>query len=615
MSENKMMIGKLLRINLTNGKIITEKIDSKILRKYMGGKGLAAYYLFKELKKGIDPLSPENEIIFMNGPLTGTMAPASCRFVVATKSPLSGTWDDASSGGFWGPELRFAGYDGIIIEGKAEKPVYIQITDDQVQIREAGFLWGMGVVDTINYIREQHKSDRTPRVAAIGPAGEKMARIAAVIADMRAAGRGGVGAVMGSKNLKAISVVGHNKVPIADSENFRELAKKANKEAMEDGAQMSVMGTAGNVRGVNGTGGWPTKNYSENQWHEAAKELVGDRFQETLWGNGKYVKPCFNCSVKCSHLAVIREGKYAGVSSEGPEYETITMFGPNCGINSREVITVADKMCDDLGLDTISTGNAIGFIMECMEKGLIKNEDIDGLDLRFGNADAVLKAIRMAGNAYGKLGSLLANGVKRASEKIGKGSEKFAMHVKGLELPAYAPRSGYGVALAYAVADRGGCHNRPWMYGPEHYWRATDPAVPDGKAKVVKGGQEMKSLVQSSGLCQFGSIYDGFDEDFVNIINYCTGFNYTSDEFKQLGERINNLTHSFNAREGFTRKDDTLPYRSLNEPMPLGPSKGRVIQLDKMLDEYYALCGWNENGVPTKEKLKELGLDFAIGTF
>lgn len=607
-----MKDGKLLRVNLNTENITTEKINSDAARSFFGSKGLAAYYLFRELGKGVEPLSPENKLIFMNGPLTGTKAPSSCRFVVCTKSPLTGGWVDSSCGGFWGPELRFAGFDSIIFEGRAENPVYIHIDDDKVSIRNAGFLWGMGTIDTISYLRERHKADRTVRVATIGPAGERQARIAAVIADMRAAGRCGTGAVMGSKNLKAISVVGHGKIPMADTQKFNELAKQAHKDAKDGSARMAAMGTASIVRLVNSTGGWPTKNFSEGQWDEASEELAGDMFQDTLWGGGKYVKPCYNCPIRCAHLAVIREGEYAGISDEGPEYETISLLGPNCGIKNREVITVADKMCDNYGLDTISLGTTISFVMECMEKGLVSVEDIDGVDLRFGNEEAFLKAVNMAGNVYGNLGSLLANGVKRAAERIGKGSEKFAMHVKGLEIPAYVPRSGHGHALAYAVADRGACHLRPWLYGAEHFFDTLDPSIPDDKPEAVKQGQQNRALIHSCGLCQFAVTDEMLYDSLLQMINAATGFNYSEEEFRIVGERINNLTRSFNAREGFTSKDDLLPSRSLSEPLPGGPWKGQVIRLGEMLPKYYELCGWDENGVPKKEKLEELGLDFVI---
>jgi aldehyde:ferredoxin oxidoreductase len=610
MERIKMPItsGKLLRVNLSKEDIEIENINSNIMRNYLGAKGLAVYYLFKELKKGIDPLEPENKLVFMTGSLTGTRAPSTCRFVVATKSPLTGCWVDSSCGGYWGPELRFAGLNGIILEGKAEKPVYIQVDDNDISIKNAGFLWGMTTADTINYIREKHKATRTVRVATIGPAGEKKARIASVIADMRAAGRGGTGAVMGSKNLKAIAVVGHGDIPMADAQKFNELAKEAHKAAKEDGEGMAATGTGGNVRGVNSTGGWPTRNFSESQWAEAEEELAGDIFQKTLWGGGKYMKPCYNCPVKCAHLAVIREGKYAGVSDEGPEYETITMLGSNCGIKSREVITVADKMCDNYGLDTISIGNTIGFVMECMEKKLISINDLDGIELQFGNEGALLKAVEMAGKVYGNLGALLANGVRRAAEKIGKGSEIFAMHVKGLEIPAYDPRVGQGHGFAYAVSDRGACHGRPWLFGAEHYWRALDPRTTTDKPQAVKEGQQNKAVIEGSGICVF-ALVEGL---LLPLINAATGFEYTEEELDLIGERINNLTRSFNVREGFTSKDDTLPYRFLKEPLPSGPYKGQVVKLAEMLPKYYDLCGWNENGIPRKDKLRELGLDFVI---
>ncbi|MEM3526486.1 MAG: aldehyde ferredoxin oxidoreductase C-terminal domain-containing protein, partial [Candidatus Jordarchaeaceae archaeon] len=390
------------------------------------------------------------------------------------------------------------------------------------------------------------------------------------------------------------------------------LAKQAHEDLKESSARMAAAGTAGIISLVNRTGGWPTKNFSEGQCDEAEKELSGSMFQNTLWGGGKYVKPCYNCPIRCAHLAVIREGKYAGVSDEGPEYETITMFGPNCGIKSREVITVADRMCDNYGLDTISLGNTIGFIMECVEKGLISIQDIDGVDLRFGNEEAFLEAVNMACKVYGNLGKLLANGVKRAAEKIGRESERFAMHVKGLEIPAYVPRAGHGHALAYAVADRGACHLRPWLYGAEHFTKTLDPRTTEDKPQAVKQGQQNRALIQSCGLCQFAVEENTMYDFLLQMINAATGFNYTEEEFCIVGERINNLTRSFNAREGFTRKDDMLPYRSTNEPLPSGPWKGQVIRLGEMLPKYYELCGWDENGVPKKEKLEELGLDFVI---
>ncbi|MFB0561283.1 MAG: aldehyde ferredoxin oxidoreductase C-terminal domain-containing protein, partial [Candidatus Lokiarchaeia archaeon] len=387
---------------------------------------------------------------------------------------------------------------------------------------------------------------------------------------------------------------------------------QAHKDAKDGSARMAAMGTASIVRLVNSTGGWPTKNFSEGQWDEASEELAGDMFQNTLWGGGKYVKPCYNCPIRCAHLAVIREGEYAGISDEGPEYETISLLGPNCGIKSREVITVADKMCDNYGLDTISLGTTISFMMECLDKGLVSVEDIDGVDLRFGNEEAFLKAVNMAGNVYGNLGSLLSNGVKRAAERIGKGSEKFAMHVKGLEIPAYVPRAGHGHALAYAVADRGACHLRPWLYGAEHFFDTLDPRIPDDKPEAVKQGQQNRALIHSCGLCQFAVTDEMLYDALLQMINAAMGFNYSEEEFRIVGERINNLTRSFNAREGFTSKDDLLPSRSTSEPLPGGPWKGQVIRLGEMLPKYYELCGWDENGVPKKEKLEELGLDFVI---
>ncbi|HID16856.1 TPA: aldehyde:ferredoxin oxidoreductase, partial [Candidatus Bathyarchaeota archaeon] len=470
-----------------------------------------------------------------------------------------------------------------------------------------------------------HMRDRMPRVACIGPAGEKQALLANIISEVRAAGRGGAGAVMGSKNLKAIVVVGHKYGPddfVYDKEKFMEAVRETSKLLSESkitgprvrGA-LSIYGTANIIDGINAAGGWPTKNFQTGIF-EKVKEVNGPSFGREIWipPDSPGARPCYACQILCAHAAVIRDGKYAGTFDEGPEYETIWAFGPQCGVSDKKAITRADYLSDYYGLDTISLGNTIGFLMECYERGLITKEDTDGIDLRFGNAGALVEVVHRAGTMEGNIGKLAANGTKRAAEKIGKGSEKFAIHVKGLELPAYDPRAAQGMGLCYARSDRGACHLRPWTAGAEMLGlNGVDPRKTEGKAELVKTASEVFAVAyDSTGLCLFMAFGAPADKVY-KMVNHATGFNYESfEEFVKVGERIHNLTRAFNVREGFTRKDDTLPWRILNEPLPEGPCKGDVVKLDEMLPEYYKLCGWDEEGRPTKEKLKELGLDFAI---
>ncbi len=622
--EIRGFAGQLLRVDLSAGKISEEPLDWDAARRFLGGKGYAAYILYRELRSGIDPLGPENKLVFMTGPLTGTPAPVGNRFCVCTKSPLTGAWLDSHCGGSWAPELKWAGYDGIIVEGTASKPVYVSINNEDVRINDASWLWGSDTFSTERILKDMHGSKGVPRVVEIGPAGEKQALVANVMSEVRAAGRGGAGAVMGSKKLKAIVAKGDVKKPkdlVAEPKAFRAALRKAYKKIDEDfrtsvrkRGGLVIMGTANIVDGINEAGGWPTRNFQTGMFEDVL-EVDGMAFAQRLWvppeSPGR--RPCWNCPIACAHLGIVKEGKWAGTVDEGPEYETVWSYGPQCGVKSREAIARADYLSDYYGIDTISVGNTIGFLMECYEKGLISKKDTDGLDLRFGNADAMVEAVERAGQVAGNLGELIAMGSKRAAEKIGKGSEKFAIHVKGMEFPAYEPRAAQGKGLAYARSDRGACHLRPWTAGAEMLgWDGKDPRKTEGKAKWVKDNTEDVAVAwDSSGLCLFGSFAFNAD-DAYDMVAPATGFGFTLEEFKKIGERINNLTRAFNVREGFSRKDDTLPYRQLKEPLSVGPCKGMVLELDKMLPEYYTLCGWDSEGRPTRQKLKELGLDFAI---
>jgi len=608
--------GKLLRVNLSSSKIKTETIPTQVYKDFLGSKGFSAQLLFRELKAHTDPLGEMNRLVFMTGPLTGTAAPAACKFSVATRSPLTGTWLDAHCGALWGTELRSAGFEGVVIEGRTLKPVYLHIEDGQAQICDASHLWGKSTFETMEILRERHKTDRTVRVASIGRCGENLGLLASIIADVRAAGRGGSGAVMGSKNLKAISVVGHRNLDVAQPEEFREACNVANQKIRENevtSVSLPNYGTANIALAVNEVGGWPTRNF-QSGYFNGADEVSGEAFSEYLWDGGRAWRPCFGCTIRCSHVSKLTNGKYAGIVDEGPEYETIWAFGPQCGISNRKAIAAADYYSDYYGIDTISLGNTVGFLMECYEKGLITSEETNGVELRFGNDDALLASVHAAGRLEGKLGRLAGNGVKRASEQIGRGSEKFAMHVKGLEIPAYDPRSAQGMALSYILADRGACHLRPWTYGAE--WLGTEPRIDpftiEDKPTVVKAKTEVAAIIDSVGICMFATFAISVEEDLLNLTNAATGFEFSREEFMLIGERINNLTRSFNVREGFTSKDDKLPWRAVYEPAPEGGCKGMTAKAQEMLQRYYRISGCTTDGIPKREKLKQLGLDFVV---
>ena len=598
-------IGKILRVDLTERRISTEKLDAEIAKKFIGGKGLGAKILYDSLKLGTDPLSPENILIFASGPLTATLAPTSARWAVVTKSPLTNIFLDCQVGGYFGAAMKLAGFDCIIMEGKADSPVYLWVHDGNAEILNAGDLWGKGCFETENTLKK--RLGESAHVASIGPAGENLVRYACISVDKyRQAGRGGAGAVMGSKNLKAVAVRSASyKIEYADPEGFREAAKKALKVIRENSfiPLRRKYGTPIWVAPVNKAALLPTRNFRTGVF-EKAENISGETMRDKI-----VVKDgtCYNCIIQCWKYTHVESGKYKVDELAGPEYESIALLGSDCGVGSIEAVAHASMLCDDLGLDTISTGNSIAFAMECYERGLLTAEDTDGLELKFGNADAEIEMVKKI--AYRKgLGNLLAEGVRRASKKIGDGSERFAMHVKGLEIPGYDPRGAFGMALAYATSDRGACHQRAWTVRAEIEGKLEPRFSTKGRARFVKETQDERAMCFSLVLCDFAPLEV---KHFVELLNKATGFNFTVEDYLKTGERIWNLTRLFNVREGITRKDDTLPPRFMEEPLPEGVTKGQVVtkeMLDEMLDEYYALRGWDKNGVPTEEKLKELGL-------
>lgn len=609
--------GKILFVNLTDKTIREEPIDLKVAEKYIGGKGYALYllyyrYLKSYIKKGIaprdiDPLGPENVLIFATGPITGVAgAPSPGRYhVMALRSPLTGSVASANSGGEFGPYMKFAGYDMIVVEGASEKPVYLEVVDGHAEIKDASDVWGKNVFDTTRILKEKVDA-KNVSVACIGPAGENLVLFANIMNDEhRAAGRTGVGAIMGSKKLKAIVVGGDKRPEIADPEGFRELSKKLIERMKKNpvtGEGLPKYGTAILVNIINQAGMLPYKNWQYGYNPEADK-ISGETLAE------KYLikrRPCWGCQIGCGRVTRVQFGPYQILYSEGPEYESIWALGNDTGVMDLEAVIKANHFCDELGLDTISMGSTIATAMELYEKGYIPEEDLQGMDLKFGNPAALVEAVWRTAYKSG-FGKMLALGSKRLAEMYG--APELSMSVKGLEMPAYDPRGAKGIGLNYATANRGGCHVTGYTISPEilGYPEKIDPLTPEGKAKWVKIFQDFTDVVNSAVNCLFVTFELG-PKDYADLFNNIAGFNFTEQDVMTIGERIYNLERYIMSLYGFSAKDDTLPRRLTHEPMPEGPVKGQVVELDKMLKEYYELRGW-VNGVPTKEKLKELGIE------
>jgi aldehyde:ferredoxin oxidoreductase len=606
-------MGKILRVDLTDGEISEEPLNEKDARMYLGGNGLASRYLFDEQERGVDPLGPENKLIYMTGPLSGTISPSSGRFSAVAKSPLTGFWGSANSGGRWGRDLKRAGFDGIIIEGAAKTPVYLVVDDGKAELRDAGHIWGKGVKETTELVKEE--LGRQFNVSCIGIAGENLVRYAAIMNDVhRALGRCGLGAVMGSKGLKAIAAAGTKKIEVADKEAFNEAAKTAIDFINESLLKMTleVYGTNMVIDLVNVKGGLPTRNW-QTGYCPYTDDLNGPAMiEKTLVGRSA----CFGCPIACGRLSEVKSGKYA-CKGEGPEYESVGGFGPMCDINDLEPITYAHLLCNDYGIDTISAGSTIAFTMECYEKGILTKADADGLEIKFGDADVMIELVHRIAKRNG-IGDLLAEGTKRVSEELGQGSERFAMHVKGLELPSYDCRATKMTGLAFATANRGGDHITAYIQGPTFLdipfliveeSTIEDPTVENPEeARVVKDLEDALTVFDSIGACKFMGMAL-MAEDIVPVIANATGWDFDVDEFRMAGERIVNLARAFNVREGASREDDTLPKRLLEEPLPEGPAEGLVVDLEPLLDAYYEARGWDKaTGKPTAAKLTELGL-------
>ncbi len=601
--------GKILRINLTSGQITTEEVDKKFAKDYIGGRGWAIRYLADEVDPQVDPFLPENKLIFATGPLTATTAPTGNRYMVVTKSPLTGALAHSNSGGDFPTWMKRTGHDMFIFEGRAEEPVFVWVNEDQVEVRSAAHLWGKDVHETTDILLEA--TDPNAKVACIGPAGENRVLMAAIMNDKhRAAARSGVGAVMGSKNLKAVVVMGRKNPAFFDDEGMRKYSLDLSKQVGADikkGSSLREYGTAYVPQVTNTLGILPTRNFQTGVF-EGADKIDGVALKE------KYLvrhKPCYRCPIACGRLTAVDDEKYAG-KGEGPEYETIASLGSACGVDNLAALTKANYYCNELGLDTISTGLTIAAAMELYDKGLIGEEKV-GRPLPFGDADAVIEMVQKTAFRDG-FGDELAEGSYRLAEKYGR--PEVSVTARKLEFPGYDPRGAQGMGLLYATSNKGASH----MEGDVAYEEVFGtPVKVDGLSTLGKGElvalfQDAFALIDSAGICVFFAVRYVFSKDRMiwpvqlsKLLNYTTGADYSPEEAMQAAERIYNLERMFLIGAGSGPEHDTLAPRMLHEPMPEGPASGRVVDLAEMLSEYYEVRSW-PGGIPSIEKLSSLDL-------
>ena len=601
--------GKILYIDLTTGKTRTEKLSEDDAKNYIGGIGLGMKLYLSNSKAGVNPLSSENPLVLALGPVSGTMFPTGGNgHAFISKSPETGGVGEAVSHGTFGAELKRAGYDAVILTGKAEKPVYLWIDDDAVQLLDASNVWGKSPFETEDAIKGEI-GDYYVRVASIGLAGEKQSKIACIINEKtRAAGRTGLGAVMGSKNLKAIAVRGTNDIVVAKPKEFIEMVKEFHERMKGPAAQKyRTLGTAGNLLIQNSLYCLPTRN-GNNAYFENAERVSGEAL------NDRYISKiiaCNSCAMRCEHEAVVHEGPYKGTLAR-MEYDNIWALGPNCGVDKLDAIIKAAELCNYYGLDATSTGVAISFLMDCHENGILSHEELDGIDAHFGNADALVQLVEKIGKREG-IGDILADGVKLAAEKIGKNSIQLTQQIKGLEVPGYDLRCLKTTALSFAVSFRGADHNRSGAYSMELKGKVDRLKAEKGRGKLVKDAEDIYALIDSLIICKNakGTLYKKIEE-MAKLYNLVTGIEMTTEQLGIAAERISTLAKLINIREGFSRKDDTLPWKVMNQPITEeGPAKGAVVtqeELDLLLDDYYQARGWNADGIPTKDTLQKLGL-------
>jgi len=596
--------GKILRIDLTTQSWDVDTIDEVVRRKFLGGRGLGLWLLFHSSIADVDPFGEENPLIFMTGPYTGTGV-FSAFYNVTTKSPLTGLAASSHAGGIWGPKLKRAGYDALFITGKALRPTYLAILDGGCQILDASELWGKGVRDTQCILQDRHPK---VSVAAIGPAGEKLIRFASIMNDVhRAAGRGGVGAVMGSKNLKAVVVGGNQKIKYFDRNGFMEMSRTGAKKSLENGTPFAKYGTSIAFSVMNEAGALPTYNYRSGHF-DRSDEIDADALKSRYFIRDH---GCFNCPLKCANIhAVKEEGVFSVEETEGPEYETMMAFGPNCGNANLAGIIKANDMCNDLGMDTISAGNTIALIFDLQETGLVKRSLTKGLDLSWGKAEAFPVLLQMMADRKG-LGDILAEGSVRAAKSLGKECERYVIHSKNQDFPGYEVRRAYGTGLSFATSSRGACHLRACMYVNEIFQGTLDRyGFSEEKIQTLVEKENMLALVDSIVMCKFGQRNGEFNLDVLpQMLRQLTGIEFTGNDLAQIGERIYNLERIYNISAGVG--PDVLPDRLFEENLEDNLDRGDRIdrnEFENALLGYYREREWDSSGKPANKKLDELGL-------
>ena len=619
--------GKWLHIDLKRERIEARDYDRSLAEDYLGGNGFGAKLLWEHVGPETNPLAPENLLILSTGPLCGTLLPNAGRVEAIAKSPLTGIYGDANAGGFFGPELKFAGWDAVVITGQASRPVYAAIADERVEIRDAGDLWGCTTSQAEASIRRAWGDGRVA-VAAIGPAGEAGVRFASIqVTSQRSFGRCGLGAVMGAKRLKAVAVRGHGPIRIADPQRFRDLAAEMHHCLRANAVfpAVSGYGTPGIVSLMDPLGRFPTKNFQLGSFPEVhkidAEALRARAFVRHL--------ACFGCPIACDKLYCLPDGPHARTCLHSVEYETLNALGANVWNADLDAILAANRLCDDLGLDTISAGRVIGFAMELWEQGILNRDDTGGLALQWGDTDLVLRLLEMIARREG-FGALLAEGVRRAAGIIGRGAEAYAMHVKGMEIAGQDGRAQKSMGLAHATSNRGADHLKAFpvidetgypdeglrRYGEAYLPEIVDPLGTKHKPFLVKDGEDFGAVVDSVGVCKSGGTFvlaEIYWDDIAAALEAATGMQMSSERLRCIGERIYNLQRCYNVWHGIGRSDDRLPRRFTEVPSPSGNAAGQVVELDQMLDVYYGLRGWDPvTGWPTREKLRDLGLHDAV---
>ena len=603
--------GRILWVNLSKGTVNDKALDPKVAKDYIGGRGLGIYILRKHAEPGVDALSPDNPLVMATGPLTGTGALTGARYMVTTKSPLTGAITSSNSGGIFPAELKRAGYDAIVFIGRSEKPVYLWIEKGNAELRSAEHLWGKNTHETTDELLAE--TDSKARVACIGPAGEKGVLFASIMNDKhRAAGRSGVGAVMGSKNLKAVVVKGKGRVPLSDPDGFKDFNRKIldtfNETIKDNPHTLTVNGTAGTVAVTQNFGILPTKNMQQGMF-EGWEKIQGSEITKRFLVKNT---SCYSCPIGCGRGTRVDDPRFSG-EGEGPEFETIYAMGSDCMIDDLAAITKANYICNELGIDTMTMGTTIACAMELVDRGFLKEEEV-GRSLKWGDADALVELTRMTGNREG-FGNLLAEGSYRLAERYGH--PELAPVSKKQEFAGYEPRGAQAMGLAYATSPIGASH----MRGDPAYCEifgvpvAVDPHEWKGKGKITKAYQDLSAIIDSAGLCIFFAVRNLVEKNLdlapVGILEYlntATGADYTLEELILAGERIINAERYFLTEAGFSRKDDSLPKRMTEDPAPMGPTKGFVVHLEEMLDEYYNVQEWTEDGIPTKKRLNHLGI-------